>query len=162
MIEVNAAVVRKARVVDVPAIAEIVNRQAQKGLMLPRPLAWIYDNIRDYMVAEFDGEMIGCGALHVMWSDLAEIRGLALREDCIGKGYGRPIVESLLSEAGELGIERVFVLTYKEKFFERLHFKVIDKSELPHKIWGDCVNCVHFPNCNEIAMIYLVKNGECA
>jgi amino-acid N-acetyltransferase len=160
--EANKTVVRKARVADVPIIADIVNLQAQKGYMLPRPLAWIYDNIRDYMVAEVEGRVIGCGALHVMWSDLAEIRGLALSQDFIGRGYGRPIVESLLSEARELGIERVFVLTYKDKFFERLNFKIIDKSELPHKIWSDCVNCVHFPNCNEIAMIYLVKNGECA
>jgi amino-acid N-acetyltransferase len=97
-----------------------------------------------------------------MWSDLAEIRALALCEDYIGKGYGRPIVESLLSEACELGINRVFVLTYKDKFFERFNFKVIDKSDLPHKIWSDCVNCVHFPNCNEIAMIHLINNGECA
>jgi amino-acid N-acetyltransferase len=160
--EVSTAVMRKARVADVPLIAEIVNRQAQKGLMLPRPLAWIYDNIRDFMVADVDGEVVGCGALHVMWLDLAEIRGLALREDLMGKGFGRKIVESLLGEAHELGIERVFVLTYKDKFFERLGFVVIDKSELPNKIWSDCLNCVHFPNCNEIAMIHGAKSGESA
>ena len=160
MLEAISAVVRKARVADAPVIADIVNLQAQKGFMLTRSLSSIYDNIRDYMVSEVEGEVIGCGALHVMWSDLAEIRGLALCENYIGKGYGRPIVESLLSEARVLRIERVFVLTYKEKYFERLNFKVIDKSALPHKIWSDCVNCVHFPNCNEIAMIYLVKNGE--
>jgi len=159
LITVQTAVVRKAKVTDVPAMAEIINHHAQKGMMLPRPLSRIYDNIRDYKVVEKDGEIIGCGALHVMWSDLAEIRAVALREEYIGKGLGRPLVESLMEEARDLSIEKVFVLTYQDRFFEHMGFHVIDKSELPHKIWSECVNCLHFPNCNEIAMLHNLKGG---
>lgn len=159
MAGVETSIVRKARVADVPVIAEIVNHHAKNGLMLPRPLSKIYDNIRDYLVVEIDGEIIGCGALHVMWSDLAEIRALAIKDGLTGRGYGRPLVKALLDEAKDLGIERVFVLTYKDKFFGSLGFRVIDKSELPHKIWNECVNCVHFPNCDEIAMIATMANG---
>ena len=95
----------------------------------------------------------------MMWSDLAEIRAVALEDGYRGKGLGRMIVEALIEEAKDLGIERVFVLTYRERFFGSLGFKIIDKAELPHKIWSECVNCVHFPNCNESAMIQILKNG---
>jgi len=150
-------VVRKAKVGDVPVIAEIVNEKAKAGLMLHRPISRIYDNIRDYTVVEIDGCIIGCGALHVMWSDLAEIRAVAFRDEFIGKGYGRKLVESLLDEAKELEIEKVFVLTYNEGFFRHLGFVDIDKSELPHKIWGECINCMHFPDCDEVSLIRKVK-----
>lgn len=150
---------RKARVTDVPVIADIINRHAKNGLMLPRPLSRIYDNIRDYMVVENDGGIVGCGALHVMWSDLAEIRAVAIKDEFIGRGFGRPLVETLLEEAKSLGIEKVFVLTYQDAFFGHFGFSPIDKSELPHKIWSECVNCVHFPNCNEIAMMCFIGDG---
>lgn len=156
----QTAVVRKAKVSDVPLIADIINRHAQNGIMLPRPLSRIYDNVRDYSVVVDGGEVVGCGALHVMWSDLAEIRAVALKDEYIGKGLGRPLIEVLIAEARALGIDRVFVLTYQDKFFAHLGFGYIDKSELPHKIWSECVNCVHFPNCNEIAMILDLKGGE--
>ena len=151
------SLIRKARVSDVPAIASIINPNAQNGVMLPRPISRIYDNVRDYHVIEVDSVVVGCGALHVMWSDLAEIRAVALKDEFIGKGFGRPIVEILLNEAKELEIEKVFVLTYKEDFFKHLGFSIIDKSELPHKIWNECINCIHFPDCNEVALIYPIK-----
>ncbi|MCE5251536.1 N-acetyltransferase [bacterium] len=151
------ALLRKARVSDVPFIAEIVNTHAQTGVMLQRPLSRIYDNVRDYMVIEVDGQVVGCGSLHVMWSDLAEIRSVALKDEFKDKGLGRAIVESLIEETKILGIERVFVLTYKVDFFAHLGFTFIEKSEMPHKIWNDCVNCVHFPNCDEVAMILVLK-----
>ena len=149
--------IRKALVKDVPAIAGIINPHTQNGIMLPRPISRIYDNVRDYHVIEVDSEVVGCGALHVMWSDLAEIRAVALKDEFIGKGFGRQMVEILLNEAKELGIEKVFVLTYKEDFFKYLGFTNIDKSELPHKIWNECINCIHFPDCNEVALIYPLK-----
>ena len=154
------ATLRNATVEDAPAIAGIVNEHAKSGVMLQRPLSRIYDNIRDYMVVEADGEVIGCGALHVMWADLAEVRAVAVKEDAIGKGYGRMIVEALIRDAIALGIERVFALTYRVGFFEHLGFNEIDKSELPHKIWADCVNCMHFPNCDEVAMVKIVRRAE--
>ncbi|MCD6307536.1 MAG: N-acetyltransferase [Candidatus Latescibacteria bacterium] len=148
---------RKARVTDVPEIARIVNFHARKGVMLPRSVSSIYDNVRDYTVIEADGKIIGCGALHVMWSDLAEIRAFAVDDGYVGRGYSRPIVESLLAEAETLGIEKVFVLTYKHDYFRHFGFTDIDKAELPHKIWNDCINCVHFPDCDEVSMIRPVK-----
>jgi len=150
-------VVRKARVTDVPEIARIVNFHAQKGIMLPRPVSRIYDNVRDYTVIEVEGKIVGCGALHVMWSDLAEIRAVAVDDGYIGRGYGRQIVDFLLVEAEALEIEKVFVLTYQHDFFRHLGFTDIDKAELPHKIWSDCINCVHFPHCDEVSMIRPVK-----
>ncbi|HUT63888.1 MAG TPA: N-acetyltransferase [Anaerolineae bacterium] len=154
---VKEPIVRKAMVKDVPVIADIVNYHAKMGVMLPRPISRIYDNVRDYVVIESNGDILGCGALHVMWSDLAEIRALALRDEYVGKGLGRSLVDNLLEEAKSLGIEKVFVLTYKADFFKHFGFSVIDKSELPHKIWSECVNCMHFPNCEEVALIRSVK-----
>ena len=145
--------IRKASVKDVPSIAEIVNFYAQKGIMLQRPISRIYDNVRDYHIIEHDGEIVGCGALHVMWSDLAEIRAIALKDGFMGKGYGKQIVEKLVEETKTLEIEKVFVLTYQQKFFEKMGFSEISKSELPHKIWSECVNCVHFPDCDEVALL---------
>ena len=148
--------VRKAGVSDVPVICEIINKHAETGIMLQRSLSRVYDNVRDYMVAESDGEVVGCGSLHVMWSDLAEIRSVALREEFIGRGFGKAIVEALIEETKTLGIDRIFVLTYRDEFFRSRGFSVIDKSELPHKIWSECINCVHFPDCDEIAMIRIL------
>lgn len=162
MILPDKTVVRKARVSDVPEIAGVVNKQAETGVMLQRPLSRVYDNVRDYSIIENDGIIQGCGALHVMWEDLAEIRALAIREEYKGKGYGRALVESLVNEARGLGVDRVFVLTYQDKFFEHLGFEYIDKSELPHKIWSECVNCVHFPNCDEIAMMLYLNETSVA
>ena len=150
-------IVRKAVVKDVPAIGAIVNYHAGKGIMLQRPLSRIYENVRDYMVLESGGEIVGCGALHVMWDDLAEIRAVALKEEYIGKGFGRRILEALLDDAKSLGVRKVFVLTYSVELFRYLGFSDIDKSELPHKIWSDCLNCVHFPDCDESALMRSVE-----
>ncbi|MFC1541779.1 N-acetyltransferase [Candidatus Latescibacterota bacterium] len=146
-------IIRKAVVGDVPSISATINIHAPKGIMLPRPISQIYDNVRDYHVVEYNSKIIGCGALHVTWSDLAEIRALSIQDEFMGKGYGRRIVEKLLEEAKTLEVKNVFVLTYQDKFFRNFGFSEIDKAELPHKIWSECVNCIHFPNCDEIAMI---------
>ena len=145
--------IRKAMVSDIPVIGGIINKQAETGIMLQRPLSMLYENVRDYSVIELDGKIIGGGALHVMWSDLAEIRAVAVVEDFRRRGYGRALVETLFAEAELLRIERIFVLTYQVDFFGSLGFTEIEKSELPHKIWRDCLNCVHFPDCDEVAMI---------
>jgi len=145
--------VRKARLSDAEAIHSLVNSYAQKGLLLPRSISSVYEHIRDFWVYEEEGEVVGCCALQIVWEDLAEIRSLAVREDRKGEGIGRKLVEVCIKEAKELGIERVFSLTYARDFFEALGFRVVDKSVLPHKVWGDCVNCVKFPSCDEIAVI---------
>jgi amino-acid N-acetyltransferase len=96
---------------------------------------------------------VGTCAIHVSWENLAEIRSLAVEEGFTKKGVGRALVENCLAEAKELGISRVFVLTYKKDFFEKVGFHLMDKSGLPHKIWADCIRCVKFPGCDETAMM---------
>ncbi len=145
--------VRKARLKDAPVIHSLVNDYASKGILLPRSLNSIYEHIRDFWVYEEGGKILGCAALQIVWEDLAEIRSLAVEESRKGEGIGRALVEACLREAEELGVKSVFSLTYAKDFFERLGFRVVDKNVLPHKVWSDCINCVKFPNCDEIAVI---------
>jgi amino-acid N-acetyltransferase len=144
--------VRKARITDAGRIQFLINEYAKLGLMLPRSIQSIYENIRDFWVYEEKGEVLGVCALTIFWGDLAEIRSLAVDSKHTGRGIGTALVKRALEEAREFGIPRVFTLTYQVKFFEKLGFKVIDKERLPHKIWRDCINCVKFPNCDETAM----------
>lgn len=144
---------RKARIGDVRSIQSLVNAYADQGQMLPRSLNELYENLRDFWISE-DGEGIsGVCALHVSWDGIAEIRSLAVRKNSTGKGIGAMLVRECLREAVELGASRVFVLTYQEGFFRKLGFDPVDKKELPHKIWTDCLNCVKFPNCDESSLI---------
>jgi len=139
---------------DVKAIQQLIAEYARKGDMLPRSLSEIYENLRDYFVFEEDGgELVGSAAIHIMWEDLAEVRSLAVREGKMRRGVGTQLVESCISEAIMLGIGRVFALTYKPEFFERLGFHVVDKAELPQKIWSDCLKCSKFPDCDEVALV---------
>jgi amino-acid N-acetyltransferase len=148
--------IRKANVGDAAAIQKIVNGFADRGEMLHRSLSELYENIRDYFVADKDGEVIGCCALHVSWEDLAEVKSLAVAEDYQGEGLGRKLVERCLEEAREIGVRKVFALTYKPKFFESLGFRLIDKNDLPRKIWTECINCPKYPDCGEEALLIVL------
>ena len=143
---------RKATVRDAQAIHRLVSIYAEKGVLLPRSLSDIYERIRDFWLVEENGEVVGVCALSVFWSDIAEIRSLAVAPEKVNRGIGRILVKKALEEAKELGVPKVFTLTYQVDFFRKLGFKVVDKETLPHKIWRDCINCVKFPNCDETAM----------
>ncbi len=146
--------IRKARMGDVKAIQKLIAEYARKGDMLPRSLSEIYENLRDYFVyTDAGGEVIGSAAIHIMWEDLAEVRSLAVRDGHMRKGVGTQLVEACISEAIVLGIARIFALTYKPEFFEKLGFARVDKSELPQKIWTDCLKCSKFPDCDEVALV---------
>lgn len=146
--------IRKARMKDVKAIQKLIAEYARKGDMLPRSLSEIYENLRDYFVYVQNGEeVIGSAAIHIMWEDLAEVRSLAVRDGNMGRGVGTQLVEACISEAIVLGISRVFALTYKPEFFTKLGFVQVDKSELPQKIWTDCLKCSKFPDCDEVALV---------
>lgn len=145
--------IRRATVRDVPAITSLINHTAGQGLLLPKSLSQVYQNVRDFLIYEEEGEIIACGALHVLWEDLAEIRSLVVREEHRHKGIGRRLVTVLLEDARALGVPRVFALTYKPGFFLRLGFREIAKESLPHKIWADCIDCPKFPHCDETAVI---------
>lgn len=145
--------VRKAKLTDAEAMLALINGYAEQGLMLPRSRNMIYESIREFTIAEAEGEMVGVASLHILWNDLAEIRALAVAGAVQGQGVGRLLVETLIEEALSLGCERVFALTYQPGFFERCGFKLAQKEEMPHKVWKECINCVKFPNCDEIAVI---------
>lgn len=145
--------IRKARIPDVRQIQSLINAYADNGQMLPRTLNELYEHLRDFSVFEENGELTGACALHISWDGLAEVRSLAVRQDRVGKGIGNALVRSCIAEAQGIGARQVFVLTYQSPFFRKLGFHDIDKKELPHKIWTDCLNCVKFPNCDESALI---------
>jgi amino-acid N-acetyltransferase len=146
--------VEKARISDVTQMQELINYFADKDEMLARPLSEIYENIRDYFVVRQGERVIACAALHVSWSDLAEIKSLAVAEDSQEQGIGAQLVEACLGEAREIGITTVFCLTYKPGFFEQFGFFQLDRMELPRKVWTECYRCPKFPNCDEVALIY--------
>ncbi len=144
----------KARISDAPQMQQLINYFADRGEMLARALSEIYENIRDYFVVRQGEQVIACAALHVMWSDLAEIKSVAVAENSQEQGIGAQLVEACLSEAREIGLPTVFCLTYKPAFFEKFGFCQVDKMELPRKIWTECYRCPKFPNCDEVALIY--------
>jgi amino-acid N-acetyltransferase len=146
--------VKKATIRDVPQMHQLINHFADKGELLARSLSEMYENVRDYFVVKQDERVLACASLHVSWSDLAEIRSLAVAEDSQNEGIGVQLVEACLAEAREIGIPTVFCLTYKPPFFEKFGFCQLDKMELPRKIWTECYRCPKFPNCDEIALIY--------
>ncbi|MFC2060256.1 N-acetyltransferase [Chloroflexota bacterium] len=151
--------VEKARITDVIQMQALINYFADKDEMLPRPLSEIYENVRDYFVVRKGERVIACAALHVMWSDLAEIKSVAVAEESHRQGIGDQLIESCLREAGELGIPTIFCLTYKPAFFKKFGFSQLDKMELPRKVWTECYRCPKFPNCDEVALIYQSKVG---
>jgi len=145
--------IKKAKISDIRQIHKFVNEFARKEEMLPRSLNDLYENMRDIYIYEDKGKMKGVCALHVLWEDLAEIRSLAVSKDAQGKGVGRRLLKVCLKEAKQLGLKRVFALTYQPEFFRKAGFKDVDKTKLPQKIWGECLRCPKFPECDEDAVI---------
>ena len=144
---------RKARFDDIEAICGLVHIYAAQGEMLPRSRNTLYENLRDMVIAESGSEVVGVGALHIMWDRLAEVRMMAIAPAYMRRGIGTEIVRLLLDEGDALGIEKVFTLTYKPDFFRKLGFIRISREELPQKVWKECIDCPKYPNCDEIAMI---------
>jgi amino-acid N-acetyltransferase len=145
--------IRKAQIADVKDIQKLLMTFANRGDMLSRSLSELYESLRDFYVVEEDGVLLGASALHIVWDDLAEVRSVAVLEDSGRKGIGSRLVQACIAEARELGLRRIFCLTYKPDFFATFGFRLVDKSELPHKVWGDCIKCAKFPDCDENAMI---------
>jgi amino-acid N-acetyltransferase len=146
--------IRRAHVADVPSMARIINDAAEFGLMLPRSLAALYENLRDFQVAvDEQGQVIGTAALTIIWANLAELASLAVDANHRGKGLGKQLARACLEEARAQGIKRVMTLTYEQPFFEKLGFHVVDRQTLPLKVWRECVRCPKNQACDEIAMI---------
>jgi amino-acid N-acetyltransferase len=144
--------IERARIDDVEKIHKLVQYFADRGEMLHRPLGEVYENIRDFQVARVQGEFAGCVALHVMWSDLAELKSLAVDPNVQTRGIGTALSRTVLDEAKAIGLKKVFCLTYRPTFFERLGFMQADVMSFPRKVWNECYRCPKFPSCNEIAL----------
>jgi amino-acid N-acetyltransferase len=145
--------IRNATIHDVPRMQEIINSHAELGRMLFKSLAQLYETLRDHAVYEEDGQVIGVTALAIIWSDLAEVRSLAVDQRHQGRGVGKKLVQWCVDEARRVGIRRVMSLTYEQGFFEKLEFVVVEKDSLPLKVWSDCVRCPKRDGCDEIAMV---------
>ena len=145
--------IRKAQISDLKYVQKLINDYAKKEEMIPRSLNELYETVRDFVVYEEHGNIYAVCALHIMWEDLAEIRSLAVNKHYQKRGIGKKLVQKCLKEARALGIKKVFALTYCPEFFKKLGFIDIDKASLPQKIWGDCLRCPRFPECNEHAVI---------
>ncbi|MDI6759169.1 MAG: N-acetyltransferase [Candidatus Omnitrophota bacterium] len=148
--------IRKARIEDIRHIQEIINVFAGLDLMLPRSLNELYENLRDFWVAEENKKIVGCVALHISWDDLAEIKSLAVEKKSQKKGLGKRLISTCFLEAKQLGAKRIFVLTYKPDYFRSFGFRKAQHSSFPHKVWAECINCPKFPNCQEIALIKIL------
>ncbi len=157
----------KAQIRDVEEILELVNGFAASNLMLPRGPQYLYENIRDFVIAsdpnvpvysltetrEVLNLIVACGSLHVLWEDIAEVRALAIHPDYQHLGLGSKLVEYMKKEARQLGIHRLFTFTMTEEFFSSLGFKKIKRKELPPKVWGECSRCPKYFRCDEVGMV---------
>jgi amino-acid N-acetyltransferase len=145
--------IEQARIADAEAIHELVTFWADRGDMLHRPMGEVYEAIRDFKVARLNGKVVGCGSLHIMGADLAEVRSLAVVEAAQGKMVGAKIVAACVNDARAFGLDRIFALTYRPGFFEKQGFRVANVMEFPQKVWGECVRCPFFTNCKEVAVV---------
>ena len=144
---------RSAKISDARTIYSLINQYAEQDKMLFRPMADIYESLQTFSVAEVDGKVIGCCSLQIIWSDLAEIKSLAVDKEKTGSGVGKMLVGTAIEQAEKLGISRIFALTLRPDFFEKMGFEVVQKETLPMKVWSDCAKCPKQQNCDEIALI---------
>lgn len=148
--------IKKAKIEDIKQIQALINSFAKQDFMLPRSLNELYDNIRDFWVVKKKDRILGCCALHICWQDLAEIKSLAIDKKWQGKNLGAHLVNTCINEAKELGAKKIFALTYQPQFFKKFGFRKVRQSDLPHKVWAECINCPKFPNCQEIAVLKIL------
>ena len=152
--------VRKAAMSDIPAILELINGYAAKGIMLPRTEFEMSEAIRDFTVVLGERELLGCGALHFYSPTIGEIRSLAVHESAKTHGVGRKLVAALVQEAQQYELDAVFAFTYVVEFFNKVGFQVVERGALPLKAWKDCLRCPKFQACDEIAVLRVLRPGR--
>ncbi len=145
--------VRSAKITDAEAIYSLINYYAERDEMLFRSKADIYENLQAFIVAELNGSVVGCCALQIVWSDLAEIKSLAVNQANKSLGIGKAIVSAAVEQAHKIGLQKVFALTLTPDFFEKMGFEIIEKDALPMKVWSDCARCPKQQNCDETAVL---------
>lgn len=145
--------IRHAQLADVPGIYVLLKHYSDKGVLLPRPQSDIYSALRDFYVVEQDEKIIACAALLIYTKELGEVRSLAVDPAYMKLGLGNKMVQQLERDANNIGLVKLMALTYVVDFFEKLDFSVVEMGELPEKVWGACINCHKFQNCDEIAVL---------
>lgn len=150
------AVCRQAQLEDVEPLYLMIENYARQGIMLPRSRSVLQRQIGDFVVAEVDGTVVGCGSLCRLGEELVEVRSLGIAEGYKGRGLGSMLVEQLVKEARRLSIPKVMALTYEVSFFLKNGFTVVDKEIFPEKVWTDCVNCAKQHCCDEIAVLKIL------
>ncbi|MSQ26737.1 MAG: N-acetyltransferase [Dehalococcoidia bacterium] len=151
--------IQRAALADMPKIHALITPFADRNDMLHRPLSELYENARDYLVIKQGDEVIACASLHIVWSDLAEIKAVAVDEDYQSHGLGKMLMNHCFNEARALSLATVFVLTHKVDYYAQFGFEQVDVMSLPRKVWGECLRCPKFPSCNEYAMVYHLRPG---
>ena len=151
---------RRAKVKDAKEICKLINEYAKKGIMLPRSLQSVYEHIRDFFVIEKDNQIVATCALCIFGEDLGEVRSLAVKKNYHGQGLGKVLIKACIEDAKNLGLKKIFTLTYQVDFFKKLGFKVVNKETLPQKIWKDCLYCPKFPDCDETALILEINKNK--
>ena len=146
--------VRPARVADMLQVEPLINGFAKQELMLPKSIEKLSRNFREFVVAEHDGRIVGCGGLRLYTHELGEIVALGVSAESHGRGVGRLIVETLLAQAKVLGLKQVIALTLQPGFFAKLGFRQVDVADYPHKVMADCSRCARRATCNEIGFAY--------
>ena len=149
--------IRSAKISDAQQIYALINDYAEQDMMLFRSMTDIYENLRSFLLAEVKGRVVGCCSMQIIWSDLAEIKSLAVDKAHQDMGAGKMLVRQSVKEAKRLGIKKVFALTLVPSFFKKLGFKFIEKEKLPMKVWTDCARCTKQDSCDEIAVIKTLK-----
>ncbi len=145
--------IRPAKISDARDICALVNYYAERGHMLHRSLESVYDSLRELRVAVGRGKLLGCVAVDVFWSNLAEVKSLAVSPGARGRGIGGKLIEAAVADARALGVKKLFALTYEKEFFLKQGFRVIDRHKLPDKVWRECIACPKAEACDEIAMV---------
>lgn len=149
----TAVHVRPANIHDVIYIYDLVDSYAHMGNLLPRPMSELYRHLRDFFVVVENNKVVGCGALEIFTETLGEVRSLVVVENKKGQGIGKKLVQHIIEEAHIIGLKQIMALTYVPDFFHTLGFKTVKKDTLPEKVWGICVKCYKFNNCDEIAVV---------
>ena len=150
---------RYAQTADAEEICSLINYYAERGLMLHKSMESIYDALREFQVAlDDEGRVIGCIAVDIFWSNLAEVKSVAVAPNSVGQGIGGRLLKSAIEDACRMGVKRLFTLTYEQAFFERQGFEVIDRNSLPEKVWRECLGCPKSEACDEIAMMLILED----
>jgi len=145
---------------DVFEVKELINSYASEGCMLPRSLDSLFTNIRDFVVMEEEGHIIGCCGVHPDWEDLGEVVSFAVARPYTRQGIGTRLLDECTEDAKHIGLGRLFVLTSSPDFFKKKGFEEINREELPWKIWADCVHCSKYPDCNSVSLIKVIDTGN--